>query len=269
MQYKYRWYYAASIFLSVIGTAFFYFILPKWNDISSLRSTDAQLLADLMAIKAFASHPHRISSYRTSQPEKMAELAALAHANNVTLQTLNVLGRQSQLVAHLDTIHLSASGQFNDVAAFLTSVSRQMTMSVMTDFVYKAERRDYYSFNMDFMLWEEGDKQAVPLLELKNSERAHNPFCFVSSDVFQQNDASVLQHISLDQIHMVGSFRLGSRVVGMVSLPSGDVFEVRLGMKMGSEQGVVTAILRDQMVIAVSGRQQRLLMGEKDETKTM
>lgn len=262
MQYKYRWYYAVGIFISVITIGIFYFIMPKWNEAEVLRATDEQLSLDLSAVKQFAVQRNENVTIKHLQPEQMAEIAALAHTNGVMVQSIHLLGRQSLEAAPMDTIHLTASGDFIHITQFLFAMIDHFDMSAVTDFLYKAERRDEYLFNLNVILWENGRRQPISHDRLERAVVMHAPFCFNANEIFQQNDADALQQVPLDQIKMIGYLRFGDRVTGIVFLPSGAAFDVQPGTLLGLEQGVVLTVERDHMLIKLPSMQRKLMMAE-------
>jgi hypothetical protein len=255
MQYKYRWYYAAGIMLIVMWLSLFYFIIPKWDEAAALLSTEEQLTLNLTAIKQFASQHHEEVINNNLQPIRMAELVALGHTSGVTVQSINLLARQPLEAAHMNIIQMVVSGDFTKVVQFIYAITYQRHLSAVTDFLYKVDHHDEGNlFNLNLMLSDDVTRFSSEALPLSNTVM-HNPFCFTANEAFQQNDPTELQQVPLNQIKMVGYLRQGDRVVGIVALPSGAVFDVRLADILGLEHGVVKKIERYHIVVERGGKQ--------------
>jgi Tfp pilus assembly protein PilO len=265
MQYKYRWYYAASIFLSLIISGFFYSIQPAWTELITLQENQQHLRQQWGVLRQFSNQSASelnltFPEHEEMQPVHWEDIFTLAYESGLSIQSFNLVP-QSEFDPHtLHKIHLIIRGDFLQITEFLSRMTKELKVIVMTDFSYTSRQENKFIISMDVLLGRNSlQKLTLNSPTIYHDESRHNPFCLTANELILKNEREELLRTPLAHIQMIGYLQQDNRVMAIVLSPSGAVFDINIHSSLGAEQGVVAAITPHYLIVKINGKEQRII----------
>jgi hypothetical protein len=248
MDYKFRWYYALVMIFVVGLTGYYALIRPDTQQIASNNLYVRQLTDELNAVNGSDANSHLLPKDKLSftihgaAEKELSALSVLtrnAHLAGLSILSLQRLSSDGEL-----KFHLSATGKFDQVSAFIilmdasllnfyANVTDKGQLKLEGDILFK----DISAFSPD-----------IKLLFL-NAPR--NPFCpsMNSLPLLNNKLADMRVSVPLRLMTMTGSLMQGSRRVALILLPEKVMVVVSAGEILGKEQGIVMAIASDHLSV--------------------
>jgi hypothetical protein len=246
MHYKYRWLYAAFIVLLISGVGFYWVIYPEHRQVTAQSTHIQQLNLELMTPTDI---PEVSKPQQSSKMVEHKELSALAHLTQysqlagLTIHTMQRLSDPNQLL-----FHLIAEGRFAQVATFVSAIELSRSFTVL-NFSCKLTRQDKIKFDGSIAVHELA--AVTPTVKAAALSFGSNPFCMSERVTTLQADSELPLSKSITQMKMIGSLQQGAHVLALIMLPNQKVFTVVVGSVIGVEHGFVSAIHKNQVVVAL------------------
>lgn len=247
MSYKYRLFIALLIVTLMVITAYFTDIQPRLTRISLLKEhqhktqTELIALAKWLPVSALEHDEQALTHF--NQVDHVANLFALARAQGVMIEALS----QSNLPGVGMTAHVVMQAGFAQIAAFIFALDQQIYPITITDFSFTNTKQQTLLASLQLILF----NQREPLTTHSPAVLLHDPFCHAAtiSEAMHVNVATKLQATPLNVLKMIGYIAAQERSYAFILLPDNEAVAVSLGMQVGSEKGVVTAINADHLII--------------------
>ncbi|MBX3708581.1 MAG: pilus assembly protein PilP [Gammaproteobacteria bacterium] len=257
--YRYRWFYTITIFIFSMLTGVLSDSYPLLKQLMALMK-DEELLCEKLtmeksSVQMSQSKEPSILSYEKNQAVKIHDLIVLAQMKGLLMKTINLTHQKDGRSDNTWNLHLVASGDFMQLAAFIWAIENESFPASIHDFSCKLISQDNMRFSLDILLMSDPislstmDENQGVLLKL------HNPFCLPqdSRSHVNENGLSSLRSVQIKQIKMVGYLHQQEHVQALVLLPSGTVVLIKQGSIIGKESGVVDRISRDRIRIQLQG----------------
>jgi len=210
----------------------------------------------LQLMQAKADELFRALPGKSEMPGLLEDIAHLALANGLVVESVTPLDEQSQPYYHEQPVQVGVAGAYHDLATFLSSLGGLARIATVHDVVL---RRDGKLLRLDLLVksyWQPGGVGG-------GQARQGQPFVYEACglrDPFQRLAVQVdhlpgrparapdlarpraaLESLALDQFEMVGTLSRGSQVFALLRAAS-TVHRLAVGDYVGPDHGRVTAI---------------------------
>lgn len=254
--YNYRWLIALTLSGVIVALGFVYFIQPGQKRLAELRVQALRLTSQLAAIKTFNTASSDSLVPPSTQADRVAMLSWFAHQQGLFIQSMDYLAAQQSYAADTELIRLNLQGSWPALASFLFALNRQPSMPIR-DFAFTL--LDQQALRLSVELYLLKNQWPLPPLQ-KNIVPKQTLFCpglqglasNSSADTFIQTAS-----VTLDRIKMLGYLQQGARRVALVLLPNNEVVSVEQGSLLGREQGLVTLVSTDHLLITLPDKKQQ------------
>ncbi len=194
----------------------------------------------------------------SEMPGVLEDIARLALANGVLIESVTPLDRQFQPFYNQQPVQIGASGTYHDLATFMSALGGLSRIATVHDV---ALRRDGKLLRLDLLVktyWSEqqGVKRDVPVVQgqpfVYDAFGMRDPFQPVALQVGRApgrvavapdltRPRGLLEEHSVDQFEMVGTLSRGAQTFALLRQAS-TVHRLAVGDYMGPDHGRVTAI---------------------------
>ena|SRR3990167_741078 len=258
--YSYRWLYAIFISIVVVITFGFNDIMPKWISLKQMNQTELKLTQEWQTMQKTIHHSPAstlIPINRTERANKkidwLSMLVNLANMNHVVIRSLSHATIVSAYTSPIVKLHIIANAPFSAFTAFFAALVQQAYPFLLMDFSLKTESSSHLLLiTIDMLLFPQGASflQSDHFTMLNPS----NPFCSSLRLSSSTNAANAMHTLPLALIHMVGYVKKNNQLQAYLSLPDGSLFAVDMGFHLGKENGVITAIQEDHLILQMPDR---------------
>ena len=254
--YKYRWLIALALSGVLIALGFMYVIQPGLQRIAQLRSLKQSLTSRLTEMKSVTAASRDAAILPISQPDEIAMLARLTQEQGLLIQSMDYVRPHQLHATETDLIRLNLQGDLSALADFLFSLGQQAYMPIQ-NFTLKLVEQQHLRLMIEVYLL----KNKWPLSPVqKQPMPASNLFCLSTQIMSADSSADTFAQASsatLDRIKMLGYLQQGSRRAALVLLPNNLVISVEQGSLLGREQGLVTLVSADHLIVTLPDKKQQ------------
>jgi len=266
MKYKYRFIYAVLISLIIIFWGFYRDLQPKLHELGLLQNKVVLLKSRMDYLQKTFAH-NSISKQRLLSPPQQNSSPEMVLTAILNTAALNGLVVQSTKIGMLGSdknnqtlpVYLSFLSDFNHFMLFVQALASQHYPIMINHFLLKLAEQNQISIELNLIIF----SRTTHFLAEKNlfitKSNFFNPFCLTENTsglpiINPISDSERLQKWPLLQLKMIGYLQEAHRLAAIVLLPDGALVDVVAGSKIGKEQGVVSLIKQDRIVILLANQ---------------
>lgn len=247
MLHQFRWIIVSVFGIFLLAMGYVYDIHPKLTQITLLNQQEKNLQQHFAAKK---SQPSFAQSNKAIKHEpdnnkltNISELIALIHASGLSIQNIKQSSSLQMAAAEKYLIHLVLRGEYQQLSALVDKLEQQSHALSLQNFIFNGSEKDNLLVAMDIMSFGRM-RNTQSNSKIGNQQ---NPFCTRNhiNKWFEQDEVNAALSAPLERIKMVGYLQQGTHRQALVLLPNAVMRTVEPGFLLGSERGVVVAVLRN------------------------
>jgi hypothetical protein len=158
--------------------------------------------------------------------------------NNLILQAIFLMKNNN----HEMIVHATLHGNFVHMLNLFSSMEKNCLPFALDSFDFISDKNAELTLSVNLKFLEVCDVNRKHIFQFSGRDP------FVSKSNFSEN-TSEPSSFSINQLRFAGYLKLKDKIIAIVMLPNGSILEVRAGDMLGKENGVVTHVDREGIII--------------------
>lgn len=227
MNYRYRWLYALALVLVIFSFGYIEYLAPQIVNNRELMSEKEKLAKKLTLLRSAIEQP--IMSRATNKPS-MENILYIFQQSGMQIQTMNMGAQNKQ---QLQIILYGSYEQFK----FLLNLLMQHAL-LITDFSVQLMKQNNLRIVLNLTAVNAISRSAF-------AQNNRSPLCHEFST--QTKTSKVTALFSIKQMRFAGFLRQANEKWALISLPNGELIEVKKDMLLGIEKARILSIESDHV----------------------